>query len=301
LTTSASSAAVRRSSRRVTGIFPPIPTPLVDGRLDLDSMRRLLDNLFASIDGVMLGGSLGEGASLSIPERETVIRTVADHFQGERSLVVSISDNSLEHLKRLSSVAGECEAALLALSCPNYFPNDLGMLEAYFGAVNDVASVDLCLYDNPYVTRTLLTIDDILAIRAAAPRITHVKMTDATLGKIRDLRNRLDVTVFAGDDAVLWHHLLSGAEGMMASVPMVYPERVASMWAAFNRGEIDDAFEEYRMLSPIIQVALSNVDYPAVIKAILHHRGIISSSEVRVPLVPLSTERLDEVIGALAD
>ena len=37
----------------------------------------------------------------------------------------------------------------------------------------------------------------------------------------------------------------------------------------------------------------------AVIKAVLHHRGIIGSAELRLPLVGLSPVRTAEVLGAL--
>ena len=298
MTTPATSTAPASASTRVTGILPPIPTPFRDGRLDLESLRRVLDDLWDYVDGFMVGGSLGETPSLSIAEREAVIRTVADHLDGERTLVVSVADNSLEHTKRLLEVAGDYGSALLALSCPNYFENDLAMLKEYFATLSDLASADLCLYDNPYVTRTILSIEDIAALHAAAPRITHVKMTDTRLGKVRQLRSRLDVTVLAGDDAVLWHHLLCGAEGIVASIPMVYPERTASMWQLFRDGDLDGAYREYRHLSHFIQCALSNQDYPAVVKATLHRREVIASSEVRLPLIPLSSERYQEVLKA---
>jgi dihydrodipicolinate synthase/N-acetylneuraminate lyase len=45
-------------------------------------------------------------------------------------------------------------------------------------------------------------------------------------------------------------------------------------------------------------VALGAPDYVAVIKAVLHHRGIISSQETRLPLVPLAPSRSTQVIMA---
>jgi 4-hydroxy-tetrahydrodipicolinate synthase len=283
---------------RVSGIVPPIPTPFRDGRLDLDSLCRLLDGLLESVDGVLVGGSLGESPSLTIGERETVIRTVANQLNGTRALVVSIADNSVEHSRRLSEAAAECDSSLLVLSCPNYFENDRAMLEAYFAAINEFASADLCLYDNPHASNTVLSAEDISALHRAAPRLTHVKMTDPAIGKVEQLLGLLDVTVFAGDDAVLWHHLLSGAEGMMASISMIYPQRTASMWQAFRRRDVASAYSDYKSLSHFIHCALSSQDYPAVIKAVLHRRGVLSSSELRLPLRRLSRERYGEVFAA---
>jgi 4-hydroxy-tetrahydrodipicolinate synthase len=105
--------------------------------------------------------------------------------------------------------------------------------------------------------------------------------------------------VLAGDDAVLWHQLERGAEGAMVALPMIYPEATASLWRAFETGDRDAAYAEYQKVAGFIHLALGHPDYPAVIKEVLHHRGVIASAEVRVPLAPLSPRRRAEVLAAL--
>jgi 4-hydroxy-tetrahydrodipicolinate synthase len=172
------------------------------------------------------------------------------------------------------------------------------MLQSYFAAISDFACADICLYDNPIASNTSLSVSDIVALVATTPRLTHVKMTDTSLGKVASLRQAANVTVFAGDDSVLWHQLADGAEGIMTASPMIYPERVATMWRAFVAGNRDDAYDEYRSLSHFIHCALTNADYPAVVKAILHQRGVIATPDVRAPLLPLSPSRHAEIVAA---
>jgi 4-hydroxy-tetrahydrodipicolinate synthase len=283
----------------VSGVVPPIPTPFLDGKVDLTSLRRVLDYLHASVDGVLVGGSTGETPSLTVAEREAIIRTVATHLDGDRFLVVSIADNSIENTKRLAAVAAECGAALLVLSCPSYFPNDLGMLEAYFGAVAAFSSGDLCLYDNPMTSKTWLSVHDIHALVAAVPRLNHVKLTDPTREKAARLRERESLRVFAGDDSVLWHHLDCGADGVMTAIPLIRPEVTARMWRAVAEGQSRAAYAEYRGLSHFIHIGLSAPDYPAVVKTVLHERGVLASSELRPPLLPLTPGRHSEIFQAL--
>jgi 4-hydroxy-tetrahydrodipicolinate synthase len=286
--------------QRVTGILPPIPTPLHAGRLDLDSLRKLLDHLLESVDGVVIGGSTGEAASLSIAEREDVIRTVAGHLAGTgRAIVASVADNSLEHSRRLSAVAGDVGADLLILSCPSYYPNDYGMLEAYFGAVAEFASSDLCLYDNPYVSKTWLTADEIHRLAAAIPRLTHIKMTDIAIGKVNAVLAAGEMTVLVGEDSVLWHQLVGGAEGVMSAIPMIYPQTTARMWKAFIGGRHEEAFVEYRNLAPFINCGIHGDDYVSVVKTVLQHHGVIESAEVRLPLLPIAESRRAEVLAIL--
>jgi 4-hydroxy-tetrahydrodipicolinate synthase len=298
LTADGSAESPRR--RTLTGIIPPIPTPFRDGKLDLESLRRLLEHLMPRVDGVLVGGSTGETPSLSIAEREDVLRTVATHLSGsDHTIVFSIADNSLEHSRRLSDTAGEHGADLLILSCPSYYPNSQAMLTEYLAEVGEFASGELCLYDNPYVTKTWLTAAQVNALAAAVPQLSHVKMTDTAIGKVREIVAAGDATVYAGEDSVLWHHLLEGVEGIMSAIPMFYPDVCAELWEAFASGRRDEAFERYRAIAPFITAGIHADDYIAVVKTVLAHRSVIASSEVRRPLLPLSRERLSEILEAL--
>jgi 4-hydroxy-tetrahydrodipicolinate synthase len=286
--------------RTLTGIIPPIPTPFSEGRLDLESLRRLLDDLLPSIDGVLIGGSTGETPSLSIDEREAVLRTVASHLSGsDHSIVFSIADNSLEHSRRLSDAAGEMSADMLILSCPSYYPNSQAMLVEYLTEVGDFASADLCLYDNPFVTKTWLTAAQVTALGAAVPKLTCVKMTDTAIGKVGEIVANSDLTVYAGEDSVLWHHLGEGVDGIMSAIPMFYPALCARLWESFASGRRAEAFEIFCRLAPFITCGIHADDYIAVVKGVLAQRGTIDSAEVRRPLVSLSEGRLAEVLSVL--
>jgi 4-hydroxy-tetrahydrodipicolinate synthase len=284
------------------GIMPPLPTPFRDGKLDLTSLQRLLDHLAPSVDGVLIGGSTGETPSLSIDEREAVLRTVTAHLAGTDSRVVfSIADNSIEHSKRLSETAGELSADMLILSCPSYYPNSQAMLTEYLGEVGEFASTELCLYDNPFVTKTWLTAAQIRALGEAVPTLTHVKMTDTAIGKVGELVATTDLTVMAGEDSVLWHHLLEGVNGVMSAAPMFFPQHCAELWEAFAADRRDDAFAAYRRFAGSLPSGIHGDDYIPVVKSVLADRGVIASPEVRLPLVALSERRLSEVLALLGE
>jgi len=297
--TSEQKAPVAEGATRVTGLLPPIATPMKDGALDLDSLRRQLDYLEPYVDGYLVGGSVGEVASLTLDEREQLMQVSAEHAGGERTLAMSISDNCIDHSRRLAEAAGETDADLLMVSCPNYFANDLQMLVEYFGAVGEFATADICIYDNPIASHTLLSVADIEAIADAVPRVTHVKLTDTAIEKMDVLRERTDLVLHAGDDAVLWHQLTRGADGAMVALPMIFPECARRVFDLIAAGDDDAAFEEYAQAARFFHLALGASDFVASIKTVLHHRGIIDSPEMRLPLVPPTARRRDEFVAAL--
>ena len=92
--------------------------------------------------GVLVGGSVGESPNLTISERTALMRLTASHVGKHQRFAVSISDNSIEHTRQLADTAGEVGADLLLISAPNYFTNNLSMLQAYFGAVSEFVGVD---------------------------------------------------------------------------------------------------------------------------------------------------------------
>jgi 4-hydroxy-tetrahydrodipicolinate synthase len=294
------SAQQKGSTARVTGLVPPIATPFRDGAVDLDSLQRLLDDLSEHVSGMLVGGSVGEAASLTIDERITVMREVARGIDRSRQfLAVSISDNSIEYSRELADAAGDLNADVAMVSCPNYYTNDINMLEAYFAAISEFTPCDICLYDNPIASQTTLSIQDIVRLTKAAPRLTHIKVTDTSVEKVAALRDATDLQVLAGDDAVLWHQLTRGAQGGMVALPMIYPERAARIWTSLSEGDRETAFEEYRQVTTFIHCGLGAPDYVPVIKAVLHARGVIASAETRLPNIELTPRRLSEVLGAL--
>lgn len=285
---------------RVTGLLPPIATPLRDGRLDTPSLHAMLDDLAGHVSGVLVGGSVGEVVSLTVEERIELMREVAAHSGDSMDLAVSVGDNSIENTRRLAAEAAEIGAKLLVVAVPNYFANGVAMLQEYLGRLSEDVTVDLCLYDNPVANHTPLSVDDIAALADSTPRLTHVKVTDTAVEKVAALRAATSLVIHAGDDAVLWHQLSRGADGGMVALPMIYPDRAAALWEAFRDGDEDRALDVYRTVTTFLHVALGAPDYVAVIKEVLHHRGIIASPELRLPLVGLGERRRREVLAALA-
>ena len=284
---------------RITGLLPPIATPLKDGKLDLNSLRRQLEYLGDHVEGYLVGGSVGEVASLTLDEREQLMRTTADHVAGTKRLACSISDNCLEHCRRLSEVAAELSADLVMVSCPNYFTNDLDMLIDYFGALAEYSAIDICLYDNPIASNTQLSVADIRALATAVPRITHIKVTDTSIEKVVALREQTELVVHAGDDAVLWHQLQRGVDGAMVALPMIYPEVASSVWRAVQAGDREAALLEYAKATRFFHIGLGAPDFVASVKTVLHHRGVIDSPEMRLPLRAPNARRRAEFLEAL--
>jgi 4-hydroxy-tetrahydrodipicolinate synthase len=280
------------------GFIPPITTPMRDGAIDYDSLEGLVDYLRDSVSGYLVGGSVGEHASLSLEERDALTLAVGRRRTPDRVLAVSVADNCLENCRHMVRVAQEAGADLLMVSCPNYYVNTLPMLSAYFAAVGSYSDLPLCLYDNPVASHTTLSVEDVQKLARSVPTLRAIKVTDPNPEKVRALRQSTDLVVLAGDDIVLWHMLTRGAHGAMVALPMIYPEETRTIWASLQRSDWASADAAFRRTTHFIHIALGAADYVPVIKTVLHHHGVIGSPEVRTPLLPLSDTRREEVLAA---
>ncbi len=284
---------------RVTGFVPPIVTPLYEGRLDVESLEQVVASVGPVVSGFLVGGSVGEHASLSLDERIELVRAVARYKMPTHTLVAGVGDNSIATTIRLAQAAEEAGADLLIAASPNYYANTLPMVGAFLRELAAHTSCELCLYDNPLATHTSFSVDDLRTLAESVPRLTHVKVTDLAPEKVARLRQETTLTVLAGEDAVLWRMLTRGAHGAMVALPMIYPEHTRDIWQALQQGRRAEAEVHYRPCSHFLHVALGAPDYVQVIKTVLHERGIIRSAETRVPLCPLDAERRAEVLAAL--
>jgi 4-hydroxy-tetrahydrodipicolinate synthase len=280
----------------LTGLHPPLATPMHNGAIDFDSLERELEHLSPYVHGVLYGGSISETTSLSVSERISVIERVAATLGPDR-VSVSIADNSLVNRAMIAEAAMAVGVQLLVLSCPNYYTNDLSMLVDYFTAVAELTpGTDLCLYDNPYTSHTWLSPADIIALVRAVPQITHAKVTDRALEKVATLTREADLTVLSGDDLILWHHLNNGAAGLMTALPLIFPSRCAELWQAWIGGDRPRAKRHFDEMAAYCNAALSADDYPYFIKASMHHQGVLPSDEVRPPLRRITSHRLADAL-----
>ena len=92
----------------VTGVHPPLPTPMDGGAIDFESLERLVEHLDPHVDGLLYGGSISETTSLSVEERISVIEAVAADYSEE---LVRYIIRKKGHMARFAEAALEAEPA----------------------------------------------------------------------------------------------------------------------------------------------------------------------------------------------
>jgi len=270
---------------------------LRDNRIDFDSLLRLFDHLFPSLEGYTLCGSTGEAASLTLEERLELIEFAAANTPASKVIVVGLTHTSLKEMSTLARRAEELGIRAGLVPCPYYFPNSFPMVLEFFRALDRASGLPLVLYDNPIYTKTWLSADELLTIMDSCEHLKSVKLTDHDLDKIPALKQK-GVTVFSGDDVVAFRSLMLDVDGSMIISPAVFPSAYQETVRLLREGQTAQSLRLFseRILPFIHLFGLG--DEVQNTKALYKHLGIFRSDEVRLPLLPCSCERLREVVLA---
>ncbi len=289
--------AVTRMASTVSGSLPVIPTPFSEDQIDFDSLSRLLDHLFPELEGYTICGSTGESVSLSFDERLDMMRFAARNTPPGKQVVVGLTHTNLEEMIRLARAAEDLGLHGGLVPCPYYFPNSPRMVIEFFRALDMATNLPLIIYDNPVYTKTWLSAEQVLQIVHSCEHVVGVKMTDHALEKIPVIRDA-GVAVYAGDDITAFRSLLLGVEGSMIIAPSVFPQAYQETVGFLAAGDPAEALRIFsQTILPFIHLFGPGDEVP-VTKALFRHLRIFRSDQSRLPLLPCTPERFNQVLLA---
>ena len=265
-------------------------TPMcADGRIDLPAWHRLLDfQLQAGTDGIVVGGTTGESASLTDAELRQLIVAAREHIGNRMALIAGAGlSSTAATLDRVTWISELGVDGLLIVTPAYVKPTQEGLYQHYRLAA-ERASVPVLLYNVPGRTACDL-LPETVARLSSLQRIVAIKEAVADMARIRALRELAPrVTVLSGDDLSARQALLAGAEGVISVTTNVAPRLMAAMIAAAREGRADDSAVIDAQLAPL-HSALFVEGNPIPAKWVLEQMGLIAGG-IRLPLTTLSAE-----------
>ncbi|WP_037585269.1 4-hydroxy-tetrahydrodipicolinate synthase [Stenoxybacter acetivorans] len=286
----------------LTGSLVAIVTPLCeDGSVDFEQFKQLIDwHIDAGTDGIVVVGTTGETATLSVSEHIAVVETAVKHAAGRIPVIAGAGANNTGEAIHLSREA-ERVGADMTLSVVPYYnkPNQEGIYR-HFKAIAEAAAIPMILYNVPGRTVADMSNDTILRL-AEIDNIIGVKEATGNLGRACDLFKRApaDFAVYSGDDASALAFLLCGGHGIISVTANVAPKAFAEMCHAAMSGDIAKA----RWLNDPLQklhVDLFCEPSPAPTKWALAKLGKIRPIS-RLPIIELSEKGQAVVLAAMQE
>lgn len=276
-------------------------TPFHHQGVDTQALKRLIEwHIAAKTDALIILGTTGEGATLSLDEKLMVFEQAIDFARGRIFMVANTGTNDTRASIELSQHAKALGYDALLAVVPYYNkPTQRGCV-AHFTALADAVQHPIILYNVPARSGVNLSAKSTLSL-AQHPYICGIKEASHDLDQIAAILKDKpdDFYVYSGNDDQNADILKLGGAGVISVSANLVPERIKALCSAGLRGDVaqlDRLSAELVKLNEILFIE-SN---PVPAKQALAWMGRMEA-EVRLPLVSLEPEHaaaLQEVLKA---
>lgn len=284
------------------GVFPAITTQFTaDDRLDLRMYEKnLTTQMDAGIDGVILGGTLGESSVLTKGEKAELIKSTIDKVAGRIPVVLNIAEGATRDAVAEAKTAAKFGVDGLMLLPPMRYKSDLRETISFFKQVAEATDLPIMIYNNPVDYKVHVTLDMFDELRDCQ-NINAVKESTRDISNVTRMRNRFGdrFSILCGVDTLALESLLMGADGWVGGLVDAFPAETVAIYRLTKAGRIEEAIKIYRWFLPILELDI----HPKLVQYIKLASAMtgIGSENVRAPRLPLVGKEREDVLRTIND
>ncbi|GHA46694.1 dihydrodipicolinate synthase family protein [Salinimicrobium marinum] len=279
------------------GVMPAVTTKFTDGdQLDLTSFKKnIRAQLDAGVNGIILGGTLGEASTLTSEEKETLIVKTLEFTKGAVPVIINIGEQSTEGAVAVAQRAEEIGAHGLMLLPPMRYKATDHETTVYFQEIARSTSLPIMIYNNPVDYKIEVTLD-MFEILLKESNIKAVKESTRDISNVTRIKNRFGdrLKILCGVDTLALESIVAGADGWVAGLVAAYPAETVAIYELVKAGEIEEALRIYRWFMPLLELDIS----PQLVQNIKLAEVAtgLGTENVRPPRLPLQGEERKRVL-----
>jgi dihydrodipicolinate synthase/N-acetylneuraminate lyase len=241
-----------------TGVMPAMTTAFhPDLSIDHDFMKQHADWMLRNgCSGLVMLGSLGEGATLNDAEKIAILRNITRSIHGRAPVVAAISSLSTAGAVRLAKEAEQAGCNGLMVLPPYVYSGDWREMRAHVAAILQATPLSCMLYNNPIAYRTDFLPEQIAELAASHENLHAVKESSADVRRIAAIRSLLGnrLSILVGVDDAIVEGIGAGAVGWIAGLVNAFPAESVALFQLTRTGKQDEAFELYRWFLPLLRM-----------------------------------------------
>lgn len=283
-----------------SGVWCPSITPMdSEGRVDLNGLSKHIARLNAAkIDVILLMGSIGEFASLSMDERLLVIRKARAISPG--TMVANVSSTCFNDILSMADEAWRTGYEAVMVLPPYYYGQTPAQLLSYFRALGKAISGKWFAYNFPARTGCDLTADLVATLAAEFPDFAGIKDTVDCQSHTRNLilatqKVRDDFAVLSGYDEYYIPNLLAGGAGVISGLNNVMPELFVKAREAWRQGDLPTLQDAQREIGRFMAIYTIGDDFVTTIKTVVSRKFGYCTPIARNPGGALNEEQCRQV------
>jgi N-acetylneuraminate lyase len=275
-----------------------------DGTLALEAVPIQAAYLAANgVRTVFISGTTGECHSMTCDERQALSEAWAAAGPAcGLAVIAHVGSHAIEDARRLARGAARLGLSSISTLAPSYFkPRTLDDLIDWCAAIAaEAPALPFYYYDIPSMTQVSFPIERFLAeAPSRIPTLAGVKVSNPDLVSYRRgldaAAGRFDLPW--GTDEALLAALATGAKGGVGSTYNWAHPLYAGLWAAFARGDLEEARRRQSVSIAMID-ALASTGFMGTTKALMVRLGV-PVGPARPPHGNPSATQVDAVMARL--
>jgi 4-hydroxy-tetrahydrodipicolinate synthase len=288
--------------KAIVGSIVALVTPMhPDGRVDFDSLRRLIDwHVAEGTDCIVVVGTTGESPTVTVEEHCEIIRVAVKHAAGRLPIMAGAGGNATAEAIELSKFAKEVGADCTLQVVPYYNKPSQEGIYRHFRAIAEAVDIPVVLYNVPGRTVADMQHDTVLRL-AQVPGIIGIKEATGDIARAAWLIKQVPTafSVYSGDDSTAVALMLLGGRGNISVTANVAPKLMHELCMAAIEGNVKRATALHMQLLPLHQQLFCESS-PAPTKWAMARLGQ-GPATLRLPIVPLTPAGEAKVEQALRD
>ncbi|NBX59265.1 MAG: dihydrodipicolinate synthase family protein [Opitutaceae bacterium] len=240
------------------GVIPAITTNLaadltVDHAALAVHCRWMIDS---GCTGLVVGGSLGEAATLSFEEKIAIVRTSVAAVAGRAPVVLGIASLSTLEAVALAQAAEQAGAQGLMVLPPYVYSSDWREMKTHVSAVIAATKLSCLLYNNPPAYKTDFLPEQIAELASLHPNLHAVKESSGDTRRVTAIQAVVGprLAVLVGMDDAIVEGIYAGAVGWIAGLVNAFPVESVALFNLASRGEKARAAALYAWFLPLLRL-----------------------------------------------
>jgi len=284
------------SKNKLFGIIPPTITPFDrDGEIDLESFRSEVRRLIKTgVNGISVGGSTGEGSTLSDDELRLLVKTAKEEIPENMPLIVGIiTDSTIQVLRKIEKIKEFKVDGLMITPIHYLFTDGDRGIYNFYKEIKEMAKLPIIVYN---VVPWNVASVNVLIKMAEEGIIDGIKQSNGDMHSLMDLINYLKgkIPIFTAIDDSLFASFVMGADGSIAATNTVLPKSSVKLYRLVKEGNYSEALAlNYKML-PVIRSFYLRPNMPSLIKWLMNKTGH-NAGYARRPIMPLDAAEESEL------
>jgi 1-pyrroline-4-hydroxy-2-carboxylate deaminase len=284
------------------GVFPALTTKFTpNDELDLPLFKHNLEaQIAAGVDGIILGGTLGESSVLTNAEKETLVKFAVESAAGRVPVILNIAEGATKLALEQAALAKQWGAKGLMILPPMRYKSDHRETVTYFKTVANSTDLPMMIYNNPVDYKIEVTLE-MFAELVECENIQAVKESTRDVSNVTRMRNLFGdrFSLLCGVDTLAMEELVLGADGWVAGLVCAFPAETVAVYRLVKAGKYAEALAIYRWFLPLLELDI----HPKLVQYIklAEAQTGIGSEAVRPPRLTLVGEERAKVLKTIQE